>query len=240
MSEVLLFSGGLDSYIAWHLLGGPDALYMALGHRYERAELSAIYRLESVTPDLSVIRENRLTLGDLERPDGYIPLRNLLLVCAAAVLEIDYRTIYIGALKGEASRDKSQRFLRDLSSMLTYLKQTDVRIVAPFQGMTKADLVGEFARRFPDRVTLLSNTFSCYTYKELRDDYQGCGQCNACFRRWVAMTLNGITEKYETSPRHYARNISGAITSLAGVDPKEIGNVLSSNKDATRALWMTR
>ena len=33
----------------------------------------------------------------------------------------------------------------------------------------------------------------------------GCGECNACFRRWVAMSLNGIEETYGTRPDQWAK-----------------------------------
>ena len=45
-SSVLLFSGGLDSFIYWRLLGQPPALYVPLNHKYQALERASIARLE--------------------------------------------------------------------------------------------------------------------------------------------------------------------------------------------------
>ena len=44
-NRALLFSGGLDSFILWHLLDYPTPVYVTLGHKYERRELATIERL---------------------------------------------------------------------------------------------------------------------------------------------------------------------------------------------------
>jgi 7-cyano-7-deazaguanine synthase in queuosine biosynthesis len=191
--SVLLFSGGLDSLIYWRLLGQPPTLYVPLGHKYEDRERASIARLESRCPELSVTMGPRVRIGQYEEPDGFIPYRNLVLAVMAATPDTD--RIYIGAVKGEVSRDKSRKFLRDLSRLLTYVRGRPVSVLAPFQHLTKAQLVAKYLDFWPP--DLLYETVSCY------DAGGFCGRCQSCFRRWIAMSANGLHEEYKAPLDRY-------------------------------------
>ena len=155
MTSVLLFSGGLDSFILWHLLGYPTPVYVTLGHKYEQQELATIERL-----GIDIVRLAGPQVGQLEQADGHIPQRNLLLATtAAAALQPDI--IYLGAVRGETSRDKSGRFLGRTSRLLSFCEQP-VKVLAPARRWTKTQLVRRYLRRLPDGITYLLATRSCY------------------------------------------------------------------------------
>lgn len=197
--RVLLFSGGLDSFILWHLLDKPATLYCLLGHKYQKREYDTIQRLAAFCPELEPRFTTRARCGDLEfRGTGHIPFRNLALTMAAAWE--GYSTIILGALAGETSRDKSRKFARDASRLLSYLEEPPLTIVLPARGMTKRELVRLFLQRFPEKRDLLRMTSSCYNVADDDQRYAGCGACIACFRRWVALSLNGIEEAYLNDP----------------------------------------
>ena len=100
MERIQLFSGGLDSFALWHLLGKPRPVYVRYGHKYESLELEAIGRLEQADSSLRVVRLNGPQLGQLERNDGHIPHCNLLLI-TAAVAALEPEAVFLGALRGE-------------------------------------------------------------------------------------------------------------------------------------------
>lgn len=227
-NEVLLFSGGLDSVAAWHLLNKPKALYVELGHRYQDRELASIER-----SGIPVKRTGRLFLGDCEQADAHIPFRNLAFALVAA-MEAD--TIYTVALKGEGSRDKSKKFFRDTSKLLSHIAGRKIVYTAPFAHLTKTALVSKYVERGFDVQTLLNST-SCYA-ATFSDGYTGCGECMACFRRWVAMTLNGISENYVKNPAEWdgIKRVKAGWKALLHADPREWGHIAANNLEALKAL----
>ncbi len=232
--RVLLFSGGLDSFILWHLLDKPATLYCLLGHRYEKREYGTIQRLAAFCPELEPRFTARIRCGSLEdTATGHIPFRNLALTIAAAWE--GYSTIILGALAGETSRDKSRRFARDAARLLSYLEEPSLTIALPARGLTKRELVRLFLRRFPEKRDLLRMTSSCYHVADDDQHYAGCGACIACFRRWVAMSLNGIEEAYLNDPAAFPL---GTVQTW-GRDlwrSGERASVIRSNAEAVAAL----
>lgn len=201
----LMLSGGLDSYIAYYYAKeqGYDVLPIVvdLGHPYHHKELEAIKRFEFesevryITCDILKPRWNNLPTKE----DWIIPARNLLLATIGAVYA---DRIWICALEGELHRqvynaDKTPEFYLMASGILTFvcgMKREKTIVETPFEHMTKADVI-RWALDYGLVVDKLKNTNTCYDERA-----HNCGQCSTCFKRNVAMTLNGITEDYETNP----------------------------------------
>jgi 7-cyano-7-deazaguanine synthase len=234
IKKVLLFSGGLDSFIAWRLLDHPQPLYLRLGHAYEREEIASINGLEQQVSSLCVLRRSHLNLTGLYQQDGHVPVRNLLLA-SVAVAETGASTVYLGALRGESSPDKSAQFFRAASHALSVSEGRPITLAAPFHHLTKTGLVAAYLRRYPNETHLLGYTRSCYTSSALP-----CGQCMACFRRWVAMSLNGIHENYANPPWRWqtvqSSNRAEWWNYLRKANPWEWGGILANNLDAWRAM----
>ena len=231
--HIQLFSGGLDSFAMWHLLGQPEPVYVCYGHKYESRELDTIGRLEQADPSLRVTRLVGPQIGDLEQSDGHIPHRNLLLI-GTAVAALQPEVVYLGVLRGETSRDKSSRFLRQTSKLLSFSEQP-VSVRSPSKRLTKTQLVARFIRQFPDLEGRLRLTRSCYADSDLP-----CGRCMACFRRWVAMSNNGIYETYQVEPWQTVRWEAGMLAYLRRTPLMEWAGVIHNNLDAAAAIWRVR
>lgn len=198
-----MFSGGLDSLCSWFLLGNPDTLYVTTGAPWEFSEIETVQSLgEDILGLEPVIATGPSMVAGIDS-DGHIPFRNLRLVLEAAGR--GYTRILLGALKGETSRDKTEKFARDTSALLTYLEQKLVSVELPFRGITKTDLVKLYLDRGFDPY-YLTLTRSCYS-GVIREGTVGCGECLACLRRWVAMSNNGLHESYDVHPMEYMEGI---------------------------------
>lgn len=199
MSEhILLFSGGLDSYIGYHYLKeelglSVTPLYVNLNHRYNYFEELAIHRLETYGFIENVVHDHRLSLADKEEADAHIPMRNSFLAHIAALYGDN---IWLVVQKGEMDLpDRSPAFFEEISRLLTLLKDRSIKVSTPFSELSKKDMVKWYKEKgLP--LEGLKCTHSCYNPRDL----QPCGNCGACFRRWVAMSLNDISERYATNP----------------------------------------
>lgn len=182
MTKVLLYSGGMDS-VAMDLLWQPDVrVYVDMGTAYTPAERSR------VPADVEVVH---LPLAQWERPDGIIPLRNLMLVCVAA----QYGDIVgMAATAGDKVLDKSVQFAEMTSGLLSFLWSPQSwtpgeprTVVLPLKGMTKREIVRKVAEDYgADGVAALAGSWSCYGAGP-----DECGVCKPCTRKWVAFAANG-------------------------------------------------
>jgi len=195
--KILLFSGGLDSYIAYKLWKPDLLLYCQLNHRYCRQELETISKLN--IDHSTLIIDKKVSLYSEERLDAIIPLRNLFLVSIASRYA---DTIGMGVLSGEVNGDKGEDF-RSLSEQLLsvcysnsyWCEGRKINLVYPINNYTKAELINEYLLNGFSIPELLA-TRSCYSTSAIP-----CGQCSACVKRFIAMTINGIQEHYEVDPR---------------------------------------
>lgn len=192
MSEVLLFSAGLDSFPAWHYLGRPPTLYFDLGHRYCRQELTAVNALASRC-GVDVKISNELDLSAWEADDAIIPMRNVYLAMLAAN---HADTIWCVGVKGDRTADKSPVAFERISQVVSEFTGRTVRVDSPFWDMTKTKVVGWYlGAGLPAEDLLL--TFSC---SRSDDADRHCGRCSSCLRRWISLANNGIEAPFEAPP----------------------------------------
>lgn len=192
---LVLFSGGLDSYIAYHYCKKefgetPKTLYVDLRHRYAEIEKQAV---KDLIPD--TIIDRRLTLADWEEPDGNIPMRNAFLLMIGAKYDNE---LVLVVQRGEMDLpDRSFEFFEYMENLLTLLNDNYTRLLLPFSGWTKTQMVKWYLDSGLPTYKLF-HTESCYS--EPTNSGYFCGVCSACFRRWVAMSNNGLQEFYNVSP----------------------------------------
>ena len=187
---ILLFSGGLDSYIGWHFLKKPKTLYIGLGHRYMTHEIEKVRML---VPD--TIIDTRLNLADWEERDANIPLRNAFLVMIASKYD---KSVGLILNKGEMDiPDRSIQFLNEFTNLLTFLWGHLTPVFTPFFDVTKTDMVRWYLKQGL-RASDLIATRSCYSPSD-----NPCGNCAACFRRWVAFTNCELEEKYDQPIKNF-------------------------------------
>lgn len=188
---ILLYSGGLDSYIAWEYLKRPNTLYSCLNHRYQEHEIDAIV---ATIPD--TIIDRTLNLGLWEKLDADIPMRNAYLCMAASHYDNE---ICMVVQRGEMLiPDRSPEFFDMMNQYLTFLHEGKVhRVFTPFFDMTKSQMVTWYLDNIGDIPSLLK-TRSCYSQLS-----EPCGACGACFRRWVSFRFNGIHENMVNDIREW-------------------------------------
>lgn len=189
--NILLFSGGLDSFLAWHKLGKPQTLFVHIGMPYNEKEQRAIGRLIEVEPELISMLTSIgiLNLSLTEKPSHEIPMRNMYLAMVASMYGDD---IWFAFNKGETvneSHDRSADFAISAENTLSYLHGKRIHIDSPFWGVTKAQAVAEYLKNGGNSTHLLL-TMSCFSEEDGH-----CGQCGSCFRKWVALEFNGIDTK---------------------------------------------
>lgn len=200
-SRVLLYSGGMDSVAAWHLLGQPRRVYVRIGAPYEARELESLEaRGELLGSDGVDVLDGPRWLGGMAERDGHVPLRNLYFAVAAAAAT-GASEVLLGALAGETSGDKCRRFARHASRAMTLAEGRPVRLRLPVRHLTKAQLAARLLAALGRErgEAALRACPSCYAGR-LGPGTAGCGRCSSCLRRWVAMWGNGITERYEQPP----------------------------------------
>lgn len=185
--SILLYSGGLDSYIAWHYLGHPQTVFFDIGHKYAAMEKRYVKKNAPKT-----IVDESMQLGDIEDSEfhahgvAYIPYRNLLLITLAAAKYSD--NIFIGGVRDDSIRDNNVEFFRDLSFMLCKIAGRPIKVSSPFlPEMGKNDIVEWYKSNVGSLESLHSATFSCYSGGQAH----ACGKCGACFRKWLALYSAG-------------------------------------------------
>jgi len=183
----LLYSGGMDSYIAWHYLKKPKTVYFNLYHRYVSKEWRAA---SSTIPDTTVV--NNFDLGVYEKEDANITGRNFILTYGMMLL--GFNDICLVVQKDEMSiPDRSKKFFKRTKNMLSFLSGKSIRVFTPFEHIDKFDIVKWYVGTGGDVKELLKTT-GCFS-----ESIGHCGNCPACFRRWTSLVYNGIDPGYVLS-----------------------------------------
>lgn len=183
-TKVLLYSGGMDSFLINKLWQPDILLYVNMHTRYSKQEMERL-------PNNVLVVD--LDLGLWERPDAIIPLRNLYLVMVAS----NYgNRICLGATAGDRVLDKSHAFAAKASSLLSYLYSPQhwipegqkIEIDLSFKDHTKTDLIRMYVAEGGNLEYAFNHSFSCYD----PIGYQPCWNCKPCFRKFVAFYINGF------------------------------------------------
>lgn len=190
-SSILLFSGGVDSFVAYYYLNQPQTVFFKTNHRYQPMEIQSV---KSLIP--STIIDNSINFSTREvGPKAYIPFRNLHYACLASKYA---DIIYIAGNRDDKISDKTPEIFEEFSDLLSRLDGRKISVMSPFWELSKPELVEWYLNYSIDddyetRVQNLLGTASCYA-SDLRTKF--CGECPACFRKWVAFWLNGIKLRF--------------------------------------------
>ena len=182
--SVLLYSGGMDSLMIDYLLKPDVLLNISMNSAYDARERESF-------PDKKIIfLDDVINLGRYERDDAIVANRNAHLVLLASHYG---ETIWLGSVSGDRSFDKDEIFYNHMETLLNHMWQkqhwTEERrftVSSPFKDRTKTDLVEEYLEKGGQPQYLL-DSYSCY-----EGEQQHCGQCKACFRKWVALENNVV------------------------------------------------
>jgi 7-cyano-7-deazaguanine synthase in queuosine biosynthesis len=184
--QVILYSGGMDSFILASMYPDAMKLYVDVNSKYSEKELAFL-------PG-DVVRSHDLNLAEYERDDAIIPARNMFLALIAAQYG---EHIMLGATHGDLSTDKDENWASMATSILRYMfsgkhfqPARDMQVLLPIKDKTKAELVRQYQLAGHDAQALLQ-TVSCY-----HPQHKHCGACKSCLRKWVALEYNHIDSGY--------------------------------------------
>lgn len=184
--KVLLYSGGMDSWLIDKIWKPDLRLFIDIGTPSSKAERK---RLPS---NVEIIEFQ--SLGQFERKEDFIlPLRNMYFLMIAS----NYgNEICLGATKTDINLDKTQEFAEKASDILSYMYQPqkwtigrNIRVNLDFKPYTKGDLLKIYLANGGKWETAYRETFSCFTPI---NDTQECYNCRACFLKLMAFIDNGI------------------------------------------------
>lgn len=174
-TEVLLYSGGIDSFLAYQYLKimghNPRCVYFDLGHRYAKQELSLMESPSFINNVCKVTVSKCLQLWALEAPDAYIPNRNLL-AAIQAVGQFGATKVWIGGTASDRVNDNNYDVFQKLSDLLSDMHGKKIEVTSPFWTSHKHQIVEDYYLRwhttFGDstsakQIALIDNTFSCYS-----------------------------------------------------------------------------
>lgn len=190
--EILLFSGGLDSFIAWHYLGHPPVLFINAKQSYAKKELETVkYFAKKLKMELII--DNSLDLSKWESKNHYIPYRNVFFSMIASLYA---SKVYLVGIKGDSVDDNNSKITKVMSRFYeNFNSNKKIEVTSPFYEMTKKQIVKWYLdQKLP--IDDLIRSRSCYD----KNSKTQCGKCGSCFRRWVAFENNGIKEPYDFNP----------------------------------------
>lgn len=130
------------------------------------------------------------------RISTYVPFRNGLMLSIAAsfadgIFGGEETEIFIGVHQDDfavnAYPDCSEKFIRAMSDAISTGTYDKIKIVAPFLGKNKADIV----KVGLDLKVPYEFTWSCYERGEIP-----CGKCATCIDRKNAFELNGVKDPF--------------------------------------------
>lgn len=190
--KVLLYSGGMDSWLIRKLWKPDLCLYVDMKTEYSEIEKSRL------PEDVKVVE---LPLQQFSLPNSIIPLRNLyLFMTACNVTEFEDAQICLGALNGDRINDKTKKFVDLLNPLLQYLYEPqqsqpgkNVEVVLPYKDMSKRELLNEYVSQGGILREVWENSFSCYHPVNNRP----CLNCKACFRKAIPFIVAGMEFKTE-------------------------------------------
>lgn len=229
---VILYSGGLDSFVMWKLAEkeGYDykLVHFDIGQPYNKKELDAI---NSLVGDIIEIRkvdwiekEDDIKNKGNESGNIFIPGRNLTLASLAASIYLPDE-IWLGALMGEIhnyATDKNMEFIKRTNETFEY-------VFSPFERQPKVvfPLVDRKLGKYEEVKWLLDNdiptedilkTSSCLSGEEGK-----CGTCVVCCRRHYIFKGLGFDEKTNRHPLENPENVKMII--------KMIDNEINNSND---------
>ncbi len=168
---------------------GVVLLRLDLKKIFEGSDCSLLTSSENEIPKESYAEQ-------LEKTDGkpvstYVPFRNGLFIASAASIALSRGCgeIWYGAHRddaaGNAYPDCSEEFNNAINTAVYLGSGNQLKVVAPFVGLKKADVVAcGLKLKVPYELT-----WSCYEGND-----RPCGKCGTCLDREAAFRANGIND----------------------------------------------
>ena len=178
MKKVLLYSGGMDSYIISKLWKPDVRLYIDYHTKQTEIERSRL-------PDDVIVVD--LPLGQFMSDDGknVILLRNLIF----AAIAVNFGDVVaLGGVADDVHFDSAEEFVSDETALFNKFFTNEglpkVTIVAPYKKYTKEQLLELYVKSGYSLDDLINESWSCYAPTV---DNKECCVCVACKRKQDAI-----------------------------------------------------
>jgi len=203
--NVLLYSGGLDSFCLHYILTKKgiehDLLVVLTGTDDNYIEVERAFKYIN-----EPINTTCILLDKFELQNKIVPLRNALFILAAANFG---NKIYFGSTVDDVPKDGDYIFKSIMETLLNYYGSDrngvsedmgyPYEIIMPFKEYTKAMIIQEYLNYGGHIDGVLYTSYSCY-----KGSKKPCGICTHCLRKFVALLVNGIDvgiNYYENDPK---------------------------------------
>lgn len=182
--KVLLYSGGMDSWIIDKLWKPDIKLFVDIGTKGSEEEKKRL-------PKDVIVKKLDLSQYEDKEKNYLLPLRNLIL---AEIGSYYGDEICIGSIGGSIHKDNTEEFREKTENLINYLYSENgkkIKITLPYMNTSKTELVRLYKEAGGDLKEAFENTFSCY------DPVNGkeCGKCSSCLQKIEAFKNNGYEVK---------------------------------------------
>ena len=199
MTDVLLFSSGIDSLIAWFYMNKPKAIYLDLKTKYSYKEKQTIIKLKKLIPDFECEIIENIDLGQFEIGNkAYIPHRNLII---SAIASNYGDRIILAGIEDDNVEDKNPEAFKKMTECLNFISKPDkiIEIYSPFWNMSKSEIIKWMLKNVSNAKKILRTSVSCYSMTTNQ-----CGQCPSCLRKAIAFEACGLKiDFFENDIRNY-------------------------------------
>lgn len=185
MTKVLLYSGGMDSWLIDKLWQPDVKIYVNIDGIYSKDEIARL------PEDVKVVDFG--LLSEFELPNRFVPLRNLYFLMIASHFGDE---ICLGATSGDGGVDKSPVFMQKAEEMIAWLwsdkksgRTEPVRIERRFISMSKAQMIQAYLDMGGSVDEIKESTFSCYS--PIGETHSECMSCYPCFRKYALLKSFG-------------------------------------------------
>ena len=178
--KILLYSGGMDSWLIDKLWKPDIKLYIDIEGDYNQKEIKRLPK------SVKIIKFS--LLGKFEdKKTKYIPMRNLFFLMIASLYGNE---ICFGATAGDyGSKDKRLKFINKAENIINYCignqsntKGRKIVLERRFVKMSKYDLAEEYLRKGGSIEKLGNESYSCFN-----NSNGHCYNCKPCFRRFIVL-----------------------------------------------------
>lgn len=197
-------SGGLDSFLAyrkalWLEEYNVIPYFVDYGQPYLEKEVHAVKTLvpNAIFIKADLVNDTLDNVPTLTKQEIYG--RNILIAFYGSLLAEE---TWLAALETEmnptAVPDKHPEFFHMLSALFSATmksKRLETRVRTPFAEFTKSEIIGHALKNKYATEEEILRTSTCY-----HEVHKNCGGCSTCFKRWIALTNNGLSEYYVQPP----------------------------------------
>lgn len=205
MKKILLYSGGVDSWLINQIWKPDIKLYVNLGTSDSEEEM-ALFKKNN--ENVNVINFN---LSEWELSNKIIPLRNLYLLMLACNFSLfEDVEICLGATVGDRNHDKTLEFFNKSEDLLNYIysEKADyhpnrkIKLNTSFKNKSKTDLLKMYLKQGGDINKAYNETHGAYK------ENMSLWQLKKFYKKFMCFKLNGYVFPAHIEKRmyHYFKN----------------------------------